>query len=303
MESLLPPDATEIIIGAVLIAFHAYGRYNTPESNRSSTTRARFLACWLLYATSLVVLYWLTTVLAWISPEIVQKLLENTPSTDTGSVANLLRSPITTALLFTSLLPNFPLLRRLDRRLLQFFWDLGEIPAHAVKLAHRMYRSRFTVHPARLPEIGQHAKKYGIDTAGLDLANRNTLIFVWAILCSLILEIQHWNEGTNPHYKRFLEHRAAEFEEIEAEFAHFSSRVASHYRHLDVITSVRGQPLLSALLVQMSAAIGYADGVFERFERDALTNLIQALHMDEQKSMANCGLGSDVETKAYMAVT
>lgn len=238
MDILSSSDALEMAIGAVFVAFHAYGRYNTPSSNRSTTTRPRFLACFCLYAATLVGLYWLVTVLAWVSPEILIKLIsvaeaQPTESASGLSVQELFQSPITTALIFTALLPNFPLLKSVDQHLLRLFWDLAEIPGHAVKLAHRMYRAPYYIHPAKYDEIVREAKTYDIELPPGSLKDHSSPAYAWARLCSLLLDIRHWHESQNHRYQRFFLSREQEIEELMMGFATYSSRIAAYYRRLD----------------------------------------------------------------------
>lgn len=238
MDIPFSSDALEMAIGAIFVAFHAYGRYNTPTSNRSTTTRPRFLACFCLYAATLVGLYWLVTVLAWVSPEILIKLL----SIDQGSfnesdgaphLQEMLQSPITTALIFTALLPNFPLLKSVDQRLLRLFWDLAEIPGHAVKLAHRMYRAPYYIHPAKYDDLEREAKTYDIELPESSLKDHSSPAYAWARLCSLLLDVRHWHESPDHRYQRFFLSREQEIEELMMGFATYSSRTAAYYRRLD----------------------------------------------------------------------
>jgi hypothetical protein len=71
MDGFISSKAFEFAIGAIFVAFHAYGRFNTPNSNRSSTTRLRFVACFGLYAATLLAIYWMVTVVAWVPPEVL----------------------------------------------------------------------------------------------------------------------------------------------------------------------------------------------------------------------------------------
>ena len=89
-------NVPELLIGCLFITFYAYGRYNTPPSNRSSTTFGRFTICWMLYTLVLLVIYWLFTVFAQVSPEIVSRLLSHAGmggDSGTGALSGLLKMP------------------------------------------------------------------------------------------------------------------------------------------------------------------------------------------------------------------
>ncbi|SFM36840.1 tellurite resistance TerB family protein [Marinobacter zhejiangensis] len=242
MDLFSSSEALEMAIGAMFIAFHAYGRYNTPASNRSTTTRPRFLACFCLYAATLVVSYWLVTVMAWISPEIVIKvfsLQQSQPADGTSdvTVSELIQSPITTALIFTALLPNFPVLKSADRHLLRLFWDLAEIPGHAVKLAHRMYRAPYYIHPAKTDSIEWEAKTYDIELPERFLKDRGAPAYAWARLCSLLMDVRQWHDAQDTRYQRFFKSCETEIEELLMGYATYSSRISAYYRRLDTTSA------------------------------------------------------------------
>lgn len=235
MDGFVSSKAFEFAIGAIFVAFHAYGRFNTPNSNRSSTTRLRFVACFGLYAATLLAIYWMVTVVAWVSPEVLEKvlvLLGDAASTESEG-RDLFRSPITTALIFTALLPNFPMLKKADQRLLQIFWDLAEIPGHAVKLAHRMYRAPYHIFPTKYDQLDREAKYYDIHIKKECFDDHASPAFAWATACSLLMEIKHWQSAHDVRYQRFIQARESEYETLKMQFATMSARVSAYYRRVD----------------------------------------------------------------------
>lgn len=235
MESLLASEAFEFGLGAFFVVFHAYGRFNTPTSNRSSTTRWRFNGCFVLYSAALVLIYWLVTFFAWVSPEVVDRILPllGWHAGPEWEGNDLFRSPLTIALIFTALLPNFPVLKRIDRKLLQVFWDLAEIPGHAVKLAHRMYRAPYHIFPMKFGDMERDAKAYDIPVSRDELTDDHASpAFAWATAWSLLSEVRHWHEGGS-RYHRFIQDRESEYEALSMQFTTLSSRIAAYYRRLE----------------------------------------------------------------------
>jgi len=47
----------EWILGAIFVGFNAYGRYNTPTSNRESTTFQNFSLYFIFYFVSVLIVY------------------------------------------------------------------------------------------------------------------------------------------------------------------------------------------------------------------------------------------------------
>ncbi len=50
-------NSVEWIVGGLFIAVYAYGRYNTPPENRSTTTYALFSVVFILYVLTLWAIY------------------------------------------------------------------------------------------------------------------------------------------------------------------------------------------------------------------------------------------------------
>jgi hypothetical protein len=105
----------------LLILVYAWGRFNTPPSNRSSTRQALYWWSGVGYAISALVLFaglssllqagnWRTALLG----------PADQPS---------LPAPLIATLAMTTLLPSIPVLKRLDEWLLSVFLDWAEIPA------------------------------------------------------------------------------------------------------------------------------------------------------------------------------
>ena len=189
----------------------------------------------MLYTLVLLVIYWLFTVFAQVSPEIVSRLLSHAGmggDSGTGALSGL-NSPITTALIFITILPNIPVVNRIDRNLLQFFWDLGEIPSHAVKLSHRLYRSPYHINPNLVTRIKRYAEEYNIDGDSLVFEQESTPSFYWSEICALLLQVEGWKDHQSARYSRFLRDHETELEEIKAEFATFSTRIASHSKRTE----------------------------------------------------------------------
>jgi tellurite resistance protein len=229
MENVL-----ELLFGCCFVMVYAWGRYNTPDTNRSSTTQARFFLCYFLYAVVLVVLYWLFTVLIQFSPDAFIRLMQVSGiNLDVPNIGQL-NSPITTALIFTTLFPSIPLISRFDKNILYFFWSLGEIPSHVLKLAARLNRSNFYIHPAREDEIKEYARRYDINTGVLVFSQEDSPVFLWTKACSLILKIEGWKNHENQRYRRCLADYENQFEEIKGEFGAFGSRLSSYEKRLEM---------------------------------------------------------------------
>jgi hypothetical protein len=122
---------------AILVVAHAWGRFNTPASNRSSTRQVLYWKSFTGYAACGLLLFFVLAVLLQASEW--RKLLLG--HSDDSS----LPAPLIATLALTTLLPSVPLLQRLDAWALSAFHDWGEIPAEVKRRANYLTPQRFTV--------------------------------------------------------------------------------------------------------------------------------------------------------------
>ncbi|HEY1364617.1 MAG TPA: hypothetical protein VGF60_20405, partial [Xanthobacteraceae bacterium] len=121
----------------VLIALYAWGRFNTPPSNRSSTRQTLYWSSALGYVLSALALFVALVILLKAGPW--RKFL--IPGADDGS----LPVPLIATLAMTTLLPSLPYLKRLDEALLALFLDWAEIPDEVKRRAATLTPESFAV--------------------------------------------------------------------------------------------------------------------------------------------------------------
>src|SRR4051812_28140750 len=145
------------LISGGLVAIFGWSRFNTPKTNRASTTLAQFYLTGFAYVASCLVLYLL-----------VSRLIAENPSTlsflgfeagGSSEVASL-SAPLLAALLMTTLLPSVPILQRIDRWLLEFFQRLGSIPQEVKRLSNQILSAELA-----LTSRGQQAFQRELDDA------------------------------------------------------------------------------------------------------------------------------------------
>jgi hypothetical protein len=132
------------LVASVLVSFYAVSRFNTPRTVRSQTTRFQYVASCVAYVASCLGLLMLMT---WafthkILPLSVLHFGSNGPIPDN---LNSLDAALVAALLLTSLLPSFPVVRDFDAAMLRFFHRMGAIPIGAARWAQRMNTAQFTI--------------------------------------------------------------------------------------------------------------------------------------------------------------
>src|SRR5690242_672988 len=147
-------DLIVTLVCAVVVAVHALDRYNTPESNRVSTTRAAFLFTGAGYVSASLILFLLLSQVALqprVLPPRVLVFLE------IEGVQAILKSycapPVLAAVILTVLLPHTPILSSADDWLLKRFQAWGSIPHGVRNLAGKLAPQALQLRPADVPQL------------------------------------------------------------------------------------------------------------------------------------------------------
>jgi hypothetical protein len=151
-------DATNVAC-ALLIVVYAWGRFNTPPSNRSSTRRALYWSSCAGYILTALTLFAVLSILLQL-PALRAALFGDADKPS-------LPAPLIATLGMTTLLPSVPLLKRLDSWILTAFLDWGEIPAEVLRRAATMTAQSFNVTGDDVVRLRQ---TYGDETYGDTLA-------------------------------------------------------------------------------------------------------------------------------------
>lgn len=211
-------DHFEWILGLVMALTYAVGRFNTPTTNRSSTTVARFWFALLSYCVGVFFLYLLLAGVVTNSPEIVGALgIGGEGIPDNLSKAS---GPLLAALLLTVLLPNFPVICRIDQGLLKFFQDMGNIPLEVRLLSAQLRKADIEI-PAAVQKDAQIYVKNKLEAAGLKpeylcFTKCDTPLYDWTRIVSMMTVLRSW-EGKR-RYATMLSDFADDYKQVNDKF-------------------------------------------------------------------------------------
>jgi hypothetical protein len=135
------PSIVANIACGLLIMVYAWGRFNTPSSNRQSTRRGLYRWSCAGYIGSAVVLFALLSFLLADDQLGLREFLSIPKDKN-------LSAPLLATLAMTTLLPSVPILKSLDSWLLSRFQEWGAIPAEAKRRAAAMTPHGYIVTPA-----------------------------------------------------------------------------------------------------------------------------------------------------------
>lgn len=142
------------VIAALLVAYYAFHRFDTPRSTRSQTSWFQYWGSRISYVVSCLGLLGGLTWALGKNPNLLDQLQGETDHAlrDMSGI----ETPLVAALVMTTLLPAFPGLRELDERILSLFHKLGAIPFGAMRWAQQMKDAPFRISDALMAEMVNH---------------------------------------------------------------------------------------------------------------------------------------------------
>ena len=219
----------EWFVGAIFVGVNAYRRYNTPSSNRATTTFENFNTFFIFYLITVLSLYVFFGALFDSSPETVGSLYGLMTGQINASLPgelSKLSAPMLSALFLTTLLPSLPWLSRYDQALLRKFWERGHIPNHVQKMAAVMRRAPFNFSPSQNKHLRKLCESLSINLQALDLKQCDKLDYHWARLNVLLESIAEWKQDDLGRLRNFMKENAEEFNQLVSSLEYINSEFA-----------------------------------------------------------------------------
>jgi hypothetical protein len=216
----------EWLLGLVMVLTYAVGRFNTPNTNRASTTVARFWFASLCYYIGVFFLYLLLSGVVTNSPDIAKGL--GVGGSGLPEEIGAISGPLLAALIMTVLLPNFPVICRIDQGLLKFFQDMGNIPLEVRLLSAQLRKADFEI-PAMVQNQALSYVKTKLEPAGLStndlcFTKCDTPQFHWARIVAMITVLRSW-EGRR-RYAGVLSTFAEDYKQVNDKFDRLNASAA-----------------------------------------------------------------------------
>ena len=156
-------DALVVVACGAVVALYAWNRYNTPDTNRLSTTRALFLASGAGYVLACIAVFAILSeivlkpgILSFLGVEDAQKLVVEY----TGP--SVLSAVLLSTVVLTTLLPNVAVVSTVDAWLLKTFQSWGRIPQGVRTLANALGPQALQVRQADLDDLREWIRREAI---------------------------------------------------------------------------------------------------------------------------------------------
>lgn len=195
------------VVGASFIALYSYHRFNTPYTNRSSTTALRYHLGAAVYALLIVSVY---LVLSHI------QLSERVEGLLSSSQEGLLRDPLLLALLLTVLLPQAPWLASLDNWLREKCKRLAAIPYEVRRLSAELRRAPFEPSADIRAAVRHRLLERGFEEEEVRLEEGEGPQGLWLKATALMVELQQWE--SEPRFAGFLNRFSDDWQGLRSEF-------------------------------------------------------------------------------------
>jgi hypothetical protein len=248
----------------------AAGRFNTPHTNRSSTTALRYYTAFFCY---LLVGMGLYVALLSFGP-----LLEGikTEAAFFGELRKELSSAPFAALLLTVLLPKIPLLAEGDAWIREHLQRMGAIPYEARRLASELQKSRFSFSPRLREEVTARLVSEGFQADDLLFEESPGLGYVWTRTSALMVLIEEW-EGDRK-FTGFLDQFASEYNALKESYRRLKPKVRNYFR-LSRVTAPEGHGRSDDLVVQVRADL-----------TEQSNEILKGLYNFTSRGLLQCGI-------------
>jgi hypothetical protein len=196
-------------ISSLIVIIYALKRFETPSPARGTTTFVRYSLAKCCYVLSMLLLF----------------ILLGGGLTDSAPLLALvakgvakdasLPGPLYAALLLTALLPNVPILSRVDEWIKQEFQRIGNIPFEVRQLSARLQQTPLELNPNLYPGFHDDLRDAGVDEAWFSLPN-DRLEARWSRIVALRLSPNSWRELRG--YSAYLADREEQLKDIDERY-------------------------------------------------------------------------------------
>ena len=215
----------DIVLGVVLVALYASDRFNTPPTNRSSTTAARFYSAAGLYLCVTIGLY-VSLLIGF--PQLLPQWQPIVA--DAAPWAKELSAPFLLALLLTVSLPRVPVLAGIDEWIRKTLQHVAAIPCEVLRLSAVLRRSSFQVSAERQEEIRASMQANGFQSSDTLFLESAAPQYLWTKLTVLMKSLEDWE--SHPRFAGFAARFPADLEALRVRHKQLTSKAKNCFRLL-----------------------------------------------------------------------
>jgi hypothetical protein len=203
-------------VGLVFIIVYASDRFNTPATNRGSTTWARFYTGMTTYCALGTIAYFLfinyPAVLRLVIQSIDKEYAKRLPDWMMSSQS----VPLLAALLLTVALPKIPLVAKLDEKVMKQLQYIAAIPRQERDLAGELSSAVFEANDERVIRRVKQLLSTRLEEEDIVFAKSAAPQYLWTKIATLIALLEGWEGHRAP--ARFVSLMPGEWQELKRRY-------------------------------------------------------------------------------------
>ena len=180
--------SVDLVLGAVFVLFYAGARFNTPSTNRSSTTAGRYFVGLFLYC--LVGICFYVTLVAF--PHLLDFALFGHQMGGNAPTSKI-SLPLFVALLLTVLLPKIPVLNSVDKWVCTQLQNMAAIPWEVLRLSSELRKFKLEFSADEQAVVQQMLEAEGFDRKDIIFELTETPSSDWTRVTALLQKVEDWS--------------------------------------------------------------------------------------------------------------
>ena len=217
-------ETLDLFLGAVFVLFYAGNRFNTPATNRSSTTAVRYFLGLFCYC--------VVGLVAYVSlvnfPHLLAFLLQGNEPAEGESWAKQLSSPLLVALLLTVLLPKLPMLFELDNWVRKQLQDMAAIPFEVRRLSAELRKGKLQIGGELQTKVRNKLEKHGINPKNICFESDDSAACLWTRIAVLLERLEDWE--SDRRMSGYLSSAPGELEQLRERYEALVPKAKMYFR-------------------------------------------------------------------------
>ena len=218
--------SVDVFLGAVFVLFYAGTRFNTPVTNRSSTTAGRYYVGLFLYCLVGICLY--MTLVTF--PNLLNFTMYGQQIGGDAATSKI-SLPLFVALVLTVLLPKIPLLSSADKWVCAQLQNMAAIPWEVLRLGAELKKFKLEFSPAEQAVVQEMLEADGFDRKDIIFELTETVRSDWTRVTALLQKVEDW--GSDRRMAGYLLASNSDLEKLHDRHRALSSKAKTCFRLRD----------------------------------------------------------------------
>jgi hypothetical protein len=249
------------LLGVLLIIIYALERFNTPPSNRASTTAVRYYSGAVAYVLIYLFAYYVLNKY----PYLLQLLLKAAAGNSEVALPRFAQdasSTVLIAILLPTLIPKVPLLSKMDKRLRKFLQSLAAIPFEALRLSKEIHDAPFSAPQQLQKNVKDDLVNRGFEEQDVVFENGNLAQHLWTKIAVLKLRLESWEQDTR--FSAFTHERRSEYNRLSENYHRLTGMAMNCFKLIRQTPAGRNaEPMQEAVNRFRSNFMDEADNLFK----------------------------------------